>query len=228
MSLSWKTDLRSLARNRALVTLGAATLAIGFAGNMTVFSILDSLLLRPHPFPSLSRLVLVREVRAGSSQEQLRVAPGDFLDLEREVRAFESVAVFRYAELNLGGDGVPESVRAYYVTPSLFPLLGVEARAGRVFSMDEGEAAGARVALLSHGLWTRRFSGDAEVVGSEITLNGEAHTVVGLMPESLNYPRAADVLVPLALTASERVERSVPSLQILARLAPGVALEAAR
>lgn len=219
--------LRGLMRRPSLLTLGGATLAIGFAGNMTVFSILDSLLLRPYPFPGLERLVLVREARAGSAQEQLRVTPGDFLDLAGEVRSFEGVAAFRYAELNLGGDGVPESVRGNYVTPDLFSLIGVEARVGRRFSMGEGQAGGARVALLSHGLVTRRFQGDPEVVGSEITLNGEAHTVVGLMPESLNYPRAVDVFVPLTLTASERVERSVPSLQILARLAPGVALEAA-
>jgi predicted permease len=195
---------------------------------MTVFSLLDSLLLRPHPFPGLERLVLIREVRAGSSQEQLRVAPGDYLDLVREVRAFESVAAFRYAELNLSGDGVPESVRAYYVTPNLFSLLGVEARVGRVFSTDEGETGGARVALLSHGLVTRRFPADADIVGSEITLNGEIHTVVGLMPQNLNYPRAVDVFVPLALTASERSERTVSSLQILGRLHPGATLDAAK
>ena len=219
--------LRGLRRRPALLTLGAITLAIGFAGNMTVFSILDSLLLRPYPFPDLERLALVREVRAGSSQEQLRLTPGDFLDLSEEVGSFESVAAFRYAELNLGGDGVPESVRGYYVTPSLFPLLGVEARAGRVFSMDEGETGAARVALLSHGLVTRRFPDGSDILGSEITLNGEVHTVVGLMPENLNYPRAVDVFVPLVLTPSERVERSVPSLQILSQLAPGVALETA-
>src|SRR3989304_2463223 len=125
--------LRGLMRRPAVLTLGAITLAIGFAGNMTVFSILDSLLLRPYPFPDLERLALVRGVRAGSSPEELRLPPGDFLDLSEEVGSFESVAAFRYAELNLGGDGVPESVRGYYVTPSLFPLLGVEARAGRVF-----------------------------------------------------------------------------------------------
>ena len=219
--------LQGLVRRPALLTLGAVTLAIGFAGNMTVFSVLDSLLLRPYPFPNLERLVLVREVRAGSSQEHLRLTPGDYLDLTEEVRAFESAAAFRYAELNLGGDGLAESVRGYYVTPSLFPLLGVEASAGRVFSKDEGEAGGARVALLSHGLVTRRFPGDADLIGSEITLNGEAHTVVGLMPENLNYPRAVDVFLPLALSASERVERNVPSLQILARLSSGVALGAA-
>jgi len=234
--MSLAMSIRGLIRRPLLLTLGAITLTIGFAGNMTVFSILDSLLLRPFPFPGLERLVLVREVRAGSSQEQLRVTPGDFLDLSGEVGSFESVAAFRYAELNLGSSGssgssgvpgVPESVRGYYVTPSLFPLLSLEARAGRVFSTDEGQAGGARVALLSHGLVKRRFAGDSGVVGSEITLNGEAHTVVGLMPESLNYPRAVDVFVPLALTASERTERGVPSLQVLARLSPGVALQGA-
>ena len=226
LDILWR-GIRRLIRRPALFTLGAVTLSIGFAGNMTVFSILDSLLLRPYPFPGLERLVLVREVRAGSSQEQLRVTPGDFLDLSVEVGSFESAAAFRYAELNLGGGGVPESVRGYYVTPSLFPLLGVEARAGRVFSMDEGRGEGARVALLSHGLVKRRFQEDAELVGSEITLNGEVHTVVGLMPESLNYPRAVDVFVPIALAPTERVERTAASLQMLVRLAPGVALDAA-
>ncbi len=219
--------LRGLRRRPALLILGAATLAIGFAGNMTVFSILDSLLLRPHPFPGLERLVLVREMRAGSSQEQLRLTPSDFLDLTKEGVSFESVAAFRYAEMNLGGRGVPESVRGYYVTPSLFSLIGAEARVGRVFSRDEGQGGGARVALLSHGLVTRRFPGDPEVVGSEITLNGETHTVIGLMPENLNYPRAVDVFVPLSLTAAERIERTAPSLQVLGRLAPGTTLEAA-
>jgi putative ABC transport system permease protein len=218
---------RGLSRRPALLTLGALTLAVGFAGNMTVFSILDSLLIRPYPFPELERLVLLRELRAGSSQEQLRLTPGDFLDLGEEMRSFESVAAFRYAELNLGSDGVPESVRGYYVTPSLFSTLGAEARLGRVFERGEGETGGARVALLSHGLVKRRFPEKRDLVGSEITLNGEAHTVVGLMPESLNYPRAVDVFVPLALTASERVERNLPSLQIVARLAPGVSLETA-
>ncbi len=234
MSLAFSTlarelrmGMRGLIRRPALFLHGAVTLAVGFAANMAVFSILDSLLLRPYPFPGLERLVLVREVRAGSSQEQLRVTPGDFLDLSLNIGSFESVAAFRYAELNLGGDVVPESVRGYYVTPSLFPLLGIEAREGRVFTMDEGPTGGARVALLSHGLVERRFSGKADVVGSEITLNGEAHTVVGLMPESLNYPRAVDVFVPLALGAAERVERGAPSLQVLARLSPGVGLPAA-
>ena len=223
-----RMGFRGLARRPALLTLGTITLAVGFAGNMTVFSILDSLLLRPYPFSDLERLVLVREVRAGSSQEQLRLAPGDFLDLDREVESFESVAAFRYAELNLGGgDGVPESVRGYYVTPGLFPLLPIDASVGRVFSMEEGESGGARVVLLSHGLVTRRFAGNPGVVGSRITLDGETHTVVGVMPESLNYPRAVDVFVPLALGPAEKIERNLPSLQILARLAPGVALEAA-
>jgi putative ABC transport system permease protein len=221
--------IRGLLRRPALLTLGTLTLAVGFAGNMTVFSILDSLLLRPYPFSELKRLVLVREVRAGSSQEQLRLASGDFLDLDREIETFESVAAFRYAELNLGGgDGVPESVRGYFVTPGLFPLLRVDASVGRVFSMEEGESGGARVVLLSHGLVTRRFAGNPGVVGSRITLNGETHTVVGVMPETLNYPRAVDVFVPLALGPAERVERNLPSLQVLARLAPEVALEAAR
>ncbi len=136
-----QAGLRSLSRRPALSALVAGTLAVGFASHMTVFSLLDSLLLRPYPFPDLPRLVLVREVRAGSSQEQLRVTPGDFLDLSAEVRSFESVAAFRYAEMNLGEKGSLESVRGYYVTANLFPLVGVEARAGRVFSAGEGETA---------------------------------------------------------------------------------------
>ncbi|HEY7817978.1 MAG TPA: ABC transporter permease, partial [Vicinamibacteria bacterium] len=90
-----------------------------------------------------------------------------------------------------------------------------------------GDTGGRRVALLSHGLVKRRFASRPDLLGSEITLNGEAHTVVGLMPENLNYPRAVDVFVPLSLTAAERVERVAPTLQVLARRAPGVSLEEA-
>ncbi len=222
-----QAGLRSLSRRPALSALVAGTLAIGFASHMTVFSLLDTLLLRPYPFPELPRLVLVREARAGSSQEQLRVTPGDFFDLSAEVRSFESVAAFRYAEMNLGEKGSLESIRGYYVTANLFPLVGVEARAGRVFSAGEGETARARVALLSDGLVKRRFATRPDLVGSEITLNGEAHTVVGIMPDKLNYPRAVDVFLPLSLSAAERVERGVPTLQVLARRAPGVSQEEA-
>jgi putative ABC transport system permease protein len=222
-----QAGLRSLSRRPGLFALGAATLAVGFASNMTVFTLLDALLLRPYPFPGLEELVLLREVRAGSEQEQLRVTPGDFLDLSKEVRSFEGVAAFRYAEMNLGEKGSLESVRGYYVTPNLFPLIGVGARAGRTFSAAEGEVAGARAALVSHGLVKRRFASQPDLVGSEIILNGEAHTIVGLMPEDLNYPRAVDVFVPLVLTPAEREERGVPTLQVLARRAAGVSLEEA-
>ncbi|HJS74204.1 MAG TPA: ADOP family duplicated permease [Vicinamibacteria bacterium] len=222
-----RMGVRSLARRPALLTLCAATLAVGFAGNMTVFSLLDTLLLRPYPFPDLEKLVLVSEVRAGSSQEQLRVTPGDFLDLSQEVGSFEGVAAFRYAEMNFGEKGSLESVRGYAVTANLFPLVGVEAREGRTFAPGEGGTEGARVALLSHGLAKRRFATHPGLVGSEIVLNGERHEVVGLMPENLNYPRAVDVFVPLVLGAAERVERGVPNLSVLARRAPGVSLEEA-
>jgi putative ABC transport system permease protein len=214
--------LRGLRRRPALLTLGAITLAIGFAGNMTVFSILDSLLLRPYPFADLERLALVREVRAGSSQEQLRLTPGDFLDLSEEVSSFESVAPsIRGAQS--GRRRRSESVRGLRDAEP-FRSWG-RARAGRFFD-GRGETGAARVALLSHGLVTRRFPDGSDILGSEITLNGEVHTVVGLMPENLNYPRAVDVFVPLVLTPSERVERSVPSPDPLPA-APGVALETA-
>jgi putative ABC transport system permease protein len=218
---------RVFTRRPGLFALAAVTMAVGFAGNMTVFSVLDALLRRPYPFPELERLVLVREYRAGSSEEQLRVTPGDFLDLEQDVGAFEGVAAFRYQELNLGGKEYPESVRGYFVTPNLFPLLGVTARAGRSFTSDDAESGRARVALLSHGFVKRRFPDEADLLGSELVLNGEAHTVVGLMPENLNYPRAVDVYLPLAFSAEERSDRRLSSLFVVARLAPNAALEGA-
>jgi putative ABC transport system permease protein len=214
--------LRGLTRRKAIAALSVLTLAIGLSSTMTAFSIVDSLLLRPHPFPDLERLVALREYRAGSSQEQIRLTAADFLDMKREIEAFDGVAAYRYAELNVSGDGAPESVRAFYVSEDWFQMLGVGAARGRVLVRDDAREGSARVTVLTWGLWQRRFGSDPSVVGSEVFLNGAAHTVVGVMPSSVYFPRGVDVFVPLTLTAAEQTDRTTPYLLVVARMRAGV------
>ncbi|HSF20257.1 MAG TPA: ADOP family duplicated permease [Vicinamibacteria bacterium] len=226
--LDARLGFRTIRRRAGLAALAALTLAVGLASTMTAFSLVNALLLRPHPFTELERLVVLREQRTESSQEFLRLTPNDYLDLKGEMRTLDGVAAYRFSELNLSGDGVPESIRAFYVSGELFSILGVTAARGRVLSPDDSRRGNERAAVLSFGLFQRRFGAEPGVVGSEIFLNGAAHTVVGVMPQDINFPRGVDLWIPLALSMEESVDRTTPSLSVVARLRRGVSLEAAR
>jgi putative ABC transport system permease protein len=184
--------------------------------------------MRPHDFPELNRLVVLRELVQGRAGEQNRLAPGDVADLAREPHLFQGVAAYRYRDLNLSRNGETDSATGFLVSGNFFDLLGVGPERGRLFVAGDAQPGHDSVVLLSHNLWQRRFGGDSEVVGSAITVDGHNATVVGIMPREFNYPAGAEIWQPLGMSPEAAADRATESEWVVARLAPGVSLNEAR
>ena len=148
---------------------------------------MNVLSLKPLPYRDPARVAFVLGWDLDDDEMRFNLRQADFLDLQRQATSFESMAGYTYLSANLTGGDMPERVQAYRVTPNTFALLGVPAAIGRVF---DAASAGrkADVAVISHGLWQRRFGGDPSIVGRRIVVNGEPHEIVGVMPPRFEYP----------------------------------------
>ncbi len=219
--------IRTLRSRPAFSLTAVLVLAIGIGASTAIFSVVDTVLLRPLPFAEPARLVLVLEKKL-PQLPVFTVAPGNFLTWQAENRTFESMAAWRPAAFDLTGSGEPERLRGQHITWNLFGLLGVRPVAGRDFRADEDAPGAPPVVVLSHELWQRRFGGDPGVIGRPLTLNGVAHTVVGIGPSSmpLLHPETA-VWVPMAFTARQREQYGSHYMRAIGRLKPGVRFEQA-
>ena len=170
---------RLMWRSPGFTLAAVATLALGIGANSAIFSVLNVLSLKPLPYhdPARVAFVLGWDIDEGEMRFNLRQA--DFFDLQRQAKSLESVAAYRYLSANLTDGDMPERVQAYPVTPNTFSLLGVPAAIGRAFEDADREAD---VAVISHGLWQRRFGGDPSIVGRRLVVNGQPHDIVGVMP----------------------------------------------
>ena len=220
--------LRSLRKNPAFTSVVVITLALGVGANTAIFSVVNAVLLRPLPYPESDRLVFLSE--RSRQAEKVFVAWPNYLDWRAQQSVFEHVGVYNRDSYNLTGDGEPERLVAGQVSADLFAALRVGAALGRVFTGDEERPGGAPVAVLSHGLWRRRFGGDANILGRAITLNERGYTVVGVMPAGFQFPARAELWVPAGqLSGGDWQQRgNHPGLYCVARLRPGVTLEQAR
>jgi putative ABC transport system permease protein len=202
------------------------TLALGVGANTAIFSVTNSILLRPHHFRDLERLVVLREDVRGQSVEQRQLTAGDVSDLSRVPGLFDGAAAYDYRQLSLmSQDGASSSANGFRVTSNMFSVLGVAPELGRGFATTNGQPGQDDEILLSHSFWTLRFGADPGVVGSTITVDGHNSTVLGVMPADFNYPPGAEVWKPLALTPQESADRTKESLFVLAHLAPGVSMQ---
>ena len=161
--------------------MALCSLALGIAGATSIFSIVNSTLLRPLPYRDPARLVTISVGGAISAPLYDR--------LRREARSLEQSALFVNTFLNLAGDGEPERVPAARVSASLFPLLGVQPRLGRTFMPEEDQPGGDAVVIIGDGLWKRRFGGEPRVLGRQLLVNGIPETVIGIKPPGFQFPR---------------------------------------
>lgn len=240
---------RGLRRDRSFTIAAALTMALGIGTSTAIFSLVDATVLHQLPFADAASIAAIwadnaeRSPRASS----LPLANADIADLRRHSDSFASVAAFAPGTANLSDGDEIERVGAVAVTAGFFETLGVAPLLGRTISRDEERPEGARVVLVSHGLWQRRFAGDATLVGRAITIGGQARTVVGVLPPGFDFPRGpewpstsafpgrADVWLPLGFRAHEdgsgwsnwesRHERGVITI---ARLKPDVSYDRAR
>src|SRR5262245_2422365 len=213
---------RMLLKKPGFTTIAVITLALGIGANTAIFSLTNALVLRPFDFPDLDRLVSVFGTMPTQGGNLSGIAPADFADLRRQQTVFADMAASRWSNSNLTGAGEPERVRNVEVTASFFRLLGEEAALGRTFLHEEERAGAGQVAVLSYGLWQRRFGADPKIVGETISLDEKAYTVIGVMPERFDFPKPVELWTPLALDKESWNERRWQSLSVVARLKDGV------
>ena len=222
--------MRLLVKQPAVTIIALLTLAIGIGGNTAIFSAVDALLLRPLPYREPDRLVKVWEKRPAEGVVDNVVAPADFLDWVRMNTVFEDMAAYVSITADLTGAGEPVRLAAAGVSPPFFEILRVQPAMGRTFRREEATPGQHRVVILAHSLWQARFGNDPQIVGRKITLNGVPHEVVGVLPAAFEFPDATiELWAPLAISlAPTPPTRSNHSLEVFARLKPGVTIEAAR
>ena len=229
MNNLWKDirfGLRTLVRSPAMTLVALLTLALGIGANSAIFSAVDGLLLRPLPYGHPDELVILRESAPKLGFPRFSTSPPNFADWRRLNRTFEFLAAFQRERLNLTGSDQPEALMGAAVSPDFFELLGTPPAPGRGFRAEEGRPGQGRVAVLSHGLWQRRFGGDRGIVGRSIQMNGESYLVVGIAPRDCDMPRNTDLWVPLDLDFAAQ-NRGSHFLGVIGRLKDGVSLEKA-
>ena len=232
-----KYAFRTLSRTPGFTIIAIVVMALCIGAATSLFTILRSVLLRPLPFRDPEKLVIVHEHFRGSwantpgEYNYNPVAPADFYDWRSKTHGFEDMAIMRYGGYNLTGERgeMPESVRAAEGSWNLFSLLGVQPALGRPFTESE-DHRGSTVVMLTWGVFQRRFSGDASIVGRQIHLDSKPYTVVGVLPSWFTYPDARIMLwVPYKADASPEFlqHHDWHQSQVIARLRPDVSLASA-
>lgn len=220
---------RVVAKNPTYTLVAAAVLALGIGANTAIFSVIDSLVLRPVKFHHLGRLVSVMETEPHQVGPWNELSAANYLDYKERSKSFEQFAVARLMDYNLASGGPPELALGARVTEDFFDALSIQASAGRVPAREElRDGADGRVVLLSHNLWVRRFASDPAIVGREIRMNGQNYTVTGVAPKELRFPVEAQLWTPLIFTPEMRKDRTSFLLFGVGLLKPGVTVEAAQ
>ena len=220
-----KYGFRILAKNPGFTFVAVLTLALGIGGNVAVFSLLDTVLLRPLPYSQPDRLFMFFPVDAKSHHAQVASSYPNFQDWHEQSHAFEAMAGYHEESFNLTGTTEPERLDGLSSTPGLFVLLGIAPLWGREFSSNDDP----HVVLLTYELWHRRFGGDAAIIGKSIYLEGRTYSVLGVLPPHFNFPprrweSVPEVFVPVI----PNPERGWHYLRVIGRLAPGITGQQAR
>ena len=220
--------LRMLRKASGFTTIAVLTLALGIGANTAIFTVIDSVLLRPLPYNDSDRLVYLNE--ESKQLKGMSISYLNFQDWQSQNHVFESMGAEQNNAFVMTGGERPELVIGRSVTDGFFPTLGVKPILGREIFPDDNQPSATPVALLSYGLWQRRFGGNPNVVGSALNLDQKAYTVIGVLPKAFDYLGNQDgVFVPLGLQAKDFTDRgSHPGIYAVARLKPGVSLEQAR
>jgi putative ABC transport system permease protein len=218
---------RQLRRNSGFAAICAITLALGIGATTTIFSVVDSLLLRPLPYPNAPRVVRIWNTFAPRGMMEIPVSEPEFNEY-RQGQGFEHVAGFSVGTLTLTGNGDPLHVAASWGTSDFFSVMGTLPFLGRIVTTDEQQQGHPQVGVLSHRLWQSRFASSREIIGKSILLNGQNCTVVGVMPQTFSFPsNDVDVWLPLPIApASDKVGNHY--LNLVADLKPQTTLNQAR
>ncbi len=217
--------LRQLKKSPGFAAVAVVTLALGIGANTAIFSVVNGVLLRPLAFKDPARLVRVWHTPPAKSfpgMTTFSVSAANYLDWRRENHVFDDMAIYTYHGFALTGSDKPEQVDAGAVSASFFPTLGVQPMLGRVFSEEEDQPGRSNVLVLSYRFWQEHFGSSREIVGRNITMDGQSYLVAGVMPASFRFPDFAQVWTPMGWTDQERAVRGEHHYGVFARLKNGV------
>ena len=224
-------SLRILRRNPGFSVAAILVLALGIGANSAIFSVVNAVLLRPLPYPEASRIMQVWHVPPAKSFPGLTmfsVSPANYLDWQSQSSSFEHMAAYGFAGFTFGGKEHPEAIQGASVAADFFSLLRVRPLIGRTFSPDEDRPGQGHVVLLGYKFWRDHFASDPGIVGRNVTLDGQAFSIVGVMPDKFQFPTWAQVWVPLAWTNETRAVRGNHNYLVIARLKPAVDIRQAQ
>lgn len=225
--------LRMLLKSPMVTFVALLALTLGIGANTAIFSVVNGVLLRTFPYHEAERLVLVWEKSPRNDQNVINL--GNFFDWKEQNQVFTDMAVFFDRSFNLTGDGEPEEVPAQLGTTNLFSVLGTNPVLGRTFVDDDGRDGQPRVVVISYALWQRRFGGDTNIVGRQISVNERPSTIVGVMPATFGWhiqkgtqaSKPADIWIPFQIP-NELRQRRGRFASAVARLKPGVSMDQAQ
>jgi len=217
--------IRMLLKSPGFTLIAIVTLALGIGANTTIFTMVNSMLLKPLPFKNPDRLVMVWRTNAEKTAKDLPSSVPLFIDWQQRNQVFEEMTAFTNGRFNLAGADEAALVRGANVSAGFFETLGVPPLLGRGFLPDEDKPGAEAVVVLSHGLWQQQFGAAPGVIGQQVTINARPCTVVGVMPPGFNYPD--ETRLWRTLTLDPQANRQAYFINVLARLKPGLSREQA-
>jgi predicted permease len=223
-----KYAVRALRRSPGFALVVVLALALGIGANTAIFSIVNGTLLQPLPYPQPDHLLALfgRFTGIGIPKVQNAFSAPELMDVKALNSSLAHVAAFTSTSANVNLNGTPERIDGALVSPEFFPMLGVQARLGRVFRPEEGQEGRDRVAVISDGLWKRRFGSDPGIVGHKIAMNDLTFEIIGVLPPDFDLPEQTEVWGPLSFNAAALSpnSRGNHGLQVIARVKPELSL----
>ena len=227
-----KYALRMLKRNPAFTAVAILTLAVGIGANSAIFSVVNSVLLRPLPYRQPGQLVRVYSEFPTMKLQKFWLSPPELLDIQREAKSWEAIGTWAPGGQNVGTDSEPLRVTSAAITRSLIDVLGVQPERGRNFTEEEDRNNGPNVAIISHGLWQKGFGGTNDIIGKQIQVNSQTTTIVGVMPPNFAFPPGSndqvELLLPFQFDPANPGNRGSHFLSVIGRLKPGLTIEQAQ
>ncbi len=217
--------VRALVHSPVFSVVTVLSLALGIGANTAIFSVVNGLLLRPLPYPESERIVDVWHTPPQQSfpgLDRFSVSPANYLDWKAQSSAFDQIAVYTYTGFSLSTSNDPLPLIGAAVSSDFFSVLRTNPMQGRTFTPDEEGPGRDQVVVIGHGLWQRAFGANPNIIGQTLTINSRSFTVVGIMPAGFEFPREAELWVPLAWDNKERQIRSMHDYLVIARLKQNV------
>ncbi|MEY2575662.1 MAG: hypothetical protein QOF80_1149 [Verrucomicrobiota bacterium] len=220
--------IRMLLKHKGFTAVAVLALGLGIGANTAIFSLVNGVLLRPLPFPGAERIIYIEGKNPAAGITDSNISYLDFTDWSQQTDLFASTAAYWTGNANLGADGAePERVPRAGVTTGFFSVLGVQPVLGRTFVPEDDKPGTFTAAIISHGLWKRRFGSDPDIVGKQVQISSRPLTVIGVMPPGFEYPEQTQVWVTSAVNLSEE-PRDNRSWSAIARLNPGIDVKQAQ